>query len=81
MLTDRYVKPKQPHVNAKHRDIYRRYVILLSKHEGLRLSQYAELISVQRAPRFYYSEDYATVHYYKLINQRNELGKCRQCDI
>lgn len=78
MLTDRHVPPNQRHIRDKHREIYRRYKVLLSEDGDQTLTYYAEKISTQSAPRFYLSENYAPVFYYKLIRNRSRLGKCKR---
>ena len=70
MNTDRHVPSKFPHIREKHNEIYRRYKILLSAHPNELLSFYAEVISMQPAPKFYLDKDYAAILYYKLMNNR-----------
>lgn len=69
MNTDRYVPSSIPHIAEKHAEIYNRYKISLSENNGRSIAWHAREISKQSAPRFYFSKEYATVLYYKLMNK------------
>jgi len=69
MNTDRYVPSSIPHIAEKHNEIYNRYKTSLSENNGKSISWHAKEIFKQGAPRFYLSEDYATILYYKLMNK------------
>lgn len=68
--TDRHTPSKFAHIREKHNEIYSRYKQLLSEYSDKPLSWYADEISYQPAPRFYLDHDYATILYYKLMNNR-----------
>lgn len=68
MNTDRHVPSSIPHIAEKHNEIYNRYKVSLSENNGKSVSWHAKEIFKQPAPRFYFSKDYATILYYKLMN-------------